>query len=430
MQYGLKDQKKFPIYDKSHILSAIEYFNFVDKDHEEELANNIIESINYFNMDYLINLNENNRFNKYYTESEKKEKIFPIYIVLSYTDTLAGKVIHAYTGDKFSHASISFDNTLESLYSYNMASKLGRFGGLSFESLSSYIKYNKDSKLAVLAVFVKERDFNNIKANLEYFISNQKDTTYSFSAIFDIMTNNAKDYKNNLSMICSQFVDSLFKLANIDFTNKSSNIVTPGDLYKVKNPKVYNIFDGLAIDYDKKEIDKKIKKLMKNNNICIKENIITEKIFNTLYESYSNTVVEPIFENKQFPIAFNNNGDLIIKKWNKLDIKEEYYKSCKLIKLYKKSNNIGGLKYEASKLWFFSNILQEKISKNQNTKENIKLRAKVINTFSQTITYIIKEDKDFNFIEYYNESPFSDVSIQIDNNTIQHSLNILKFILK
>lgn len=432
MDYGLPDKKKYPMPDKKHVLSAIRFFNYVDKEDEKTLANNINKKIKEYNMKDEVHVGDKNRFKNYFTESTSKKKLKPIFIVVSYTDTPFGKVISKFTGDIYSHAALSFDSILENMYSFNLSSSYGKHGGISFEKISDYVKYNAESTMSVLAVFVKEHDFFKIKANVDNYIANYNNTNYSIGNIFNIVINRAKDTKYNMNMICSQFVDSMFKLANINITDKSSNLVVPGDFYKVKNPKIFKVFEGKITDYNHDKIDNKINKLIRSNsNICIKEGtIITESTFNTLYENTARCIVEPIFEAKEFPIQFNDDGDLIIKNYKKLDVSKEYYNSCKLIRIYKRNNNTEALKYEASKLWFLRNVLQDRISANKDLKSNIPLQGKIVNTFSQTVVEINKIEKDFNFEEYYNASPFSDVDIRVDGKSIEHSIRLLKLILK
>lgn len=62
--YGLPDLKKYPMPDAKHIKSAIKFFNYVDDEHEEQLANAIKKNINKFGIEN-INVGSKNRFSKY-----------------------------------------------------------------------------------------------------------------------------------------------------------------------------------------------------------------------------------------------------------------------------------------------------------------------------------------------------------------------------
>lgn len=62
--YGIPELKKYPMPDAKHVKSAIKFFNYVDKEHEEQLANAIKNNIKKFNIEN-INVGSKNRFSKY-----------------------------------------------------------------------------------------------------------------------------------------------------------------------------------------------------------------------------------------------------------------------------------------------------------------------------------------------------------------------------
>lgn len=65
-KYGLPEQKKYPMPDKQHVISAIKFFNYVEPKYEKQLAKAILLRIKEYGMDiYDIGVGENNRFFKY-----------------------------------------------------------------------------------------------------------------------------------------------------------------------------------------------------------------------------------------------------------------------------------------------------------------------------------------------------------------------------
>ena len=65
--FGLPEQRKFPMHDKAHVIAAIQYFNTVDNINDEaELAKNIIKKMKKFSMsaDDII-FGKNNKIRKY-----------------------------------------------------------------------------------------------------------------------------------------------------------------------------------------------------------------------------------------------------------------------------------------------------------------------------------------------------------------------------
>ena len=70
-KYGLPDQKKYPMPDAKHVKSAIKFFNYVDAEHEEELAKAILNRIREYGMDIEdLYIGEDNRFSKYIPKNE------------------------------------------------------------------------------------------------------------------------------------------------------------------------------------------------------------------------------------------------------------------------------------------------------------------------------------------------------------------------
>ena len=62
--YGIPSKRKYPMPDESHVRSAIQMFNHVDKADEAELARNIKKKIKKYGMS--VDVGKENRFSKYY----------------------------------------------------------------------------------------------------------------------------------------------------------------------------------------------------------------------------------------------------------------------------------------------------------------------------------------------------------------------------
>jgi hypothetical protein len=350
-------------------------------------------------------------------EAKKKEKLFPVFLVTSYTDTPLGKVIKKFTKSDYSHACISLDTSMEKMYTFNGDN--GQFGGgLSVEKVSNYIKYNNDSDLRVSALFLKKKDFDKLKGRIDDFVANAKKTFYNFIGLLDVVfQNGCESAYNQYSMICSQFVDTTLKFVDVDLTNTPSNLVTPAQISKIDNPKVYLLFEGKARNYNSKKIDKKIHNLLSTRAVPIKEG--------------SYIIVEPIFESKEFPVEMTKDGDLLIKKKRNLNYKEEHSKSKQLFKTYKKNGNIEAMEYEADKLWYMNILIMKEIeSAKDNRDELVEMRSKILNEFTLYVNECTKLDPEYNFETHFQSSPFSDASIKITGTTLKGGFNLLKGILK
>lgn len=401
----------------------------------------------------------------YVTESTEDKNKYPVYLVLVYTASTVGKAINRYTNSIYSHAAIALDSSLDRLYSFNM--KLFNKGGFTIESVGQYVKDNINADMAVYTVFLNKKQYEKITNKIQYFIDNVKNTGYSFLNIFGIMLN--KPIHRDNDMVCSQFVDTMLKIGEKDITDKDSSLVTPKDLYtKANEKKIYKIFEGKAKDYlnARKNIDK-ILKSMNSKIKTIKENsthVENESQFiDLLIENYNdiNTLIaleegkfllsdtnRIIFENyvtpflnleylsetKEFPIQFDKEGNLLISKNKNINFDKEYAQSHKLLKVYKENGNLEGIKYEVAKLWYLNslleNIIYDKSKKHGSMNDIHKSRARILNDFNKYIKYISSKDKEYNFTTYYNNTPFSDATVKINNSTLKYGKGIIKGISK
>ena len=139
-------------------------------------------------------------------------------------------------------------------------------------------------------------------------------------------------------------------------------------------------------------------------------------------------------EVKQFPVEFDQEGNLIIYKARvgSIDYGDEIDDSVKLLEAYRNTNNIEGMKYELAKLWFINDSIEKKLKRpmsNDQYKELINQRAICLNVFKLNLEYVMKAEKGFNFSDYYNSTPFSDNSIKITANTLKYSFKAIASLL-
>lgn len=67
--YAFPEQRRFPLTDRSKVLSAIRFFNYVKPSEEKTLADAIIKRMHELGMKE-VNVGPNNRFGKYYNKPE------------------------------------------------------------------------------------------------------------------------------------------------------------------------------------------------------------------------------------------------------------------------------------------------------------------------------------------------------------------------
>ena len=221
-------------------------------------------------------------------------RLQPIFLSFISTNNLIGKLIKGYTKSYWTHAGIALDSKLDKIYTFS-AKEMNRKknGGFRIESLKLYSDLEIND-LLVLCFFVDQDIKKKIIEELKFYEKNQSSTKYDKLNYFNIAFNLKKD-SNSMQMVCSQFVDYILKLAGIDITNKSSNLVTPKDLSNADNNaiNIYALFEGKINNYKQKEIDSRIKLLLDTldySKLCattsdnMKNNIQNSKIIESFLE--------------------------------------------------------------------------------------------------------------------------------------------------
>jgi len=371
---------------------------------------------NILSLDITSLVEASNLTNEIITESASDNKK-PVHIVLVKGKSPFSDAISKVTNSEFSHSAICLNNDFNNLYSFNLSNGHNK-GGFSIEDIN---KYPKDNRLAVFSFFVKEEDHKKISERIKMLANNVSDTTYSVLNILALPFKNI-NFNFNTSMICSQFVDSLLKLANVDITKKNSSHVVPADLYRASktNGKIYKTFDGVVKNFKANKIINYINRMSRKSK-SFKEN-------SNLIDDFT----YPVLIEAKLPIQFNKDGDALLTN-TFVDFDAEYSSSHKLLLEYEKSNNIDGIKYELARLYYMNYILERRLYHNKylfNKEKNIKTRARVLNDFKKYLNFILKKEPKFNFSEYYENSVFYPHTVEVKSGTLLKLKDIVKYILK
>ena len=382
--------------------------------------------------------------------------VSPVYIILDKGRKIYSGLIGAFTGSEYTHASIGFDADMSQNYTYLA-------NGFSNETIESYA----DDDITVYAFFVKNNIKDKLKNSVNDFKNNTKKSYYDFRKFFDYILDRTRDTASQYAQVCSTFVHNILKSADINITKASRGIVSPKDIddsMKSNKGKIYKVYDGPAKKYNQRVVKNKLArvkqsgkiKVLKEQEVNILESnlvldfIHDEDVYNlrensealnannkVIYETFIKPSTElVVLEAKLFPAQFDNEGNLLIykNKLKKLDYAQEFEESNKLIQLYKKTNNIEGMKYECCKLWFMNTSIEKLLNKNHNKdiarKELTDCRARILNVFYSTMETVMQTEKNWNFVEFYNKTPFSDASIKVNNTTIKYTFATLKSLIK
>lgn len=347
------------------------------------------------------------------------DKIKPIHVVVVKGKSPFSDAISTVTKSPFSHSAVCIDNNFNNLYSFNLSNGVNKIGGFSIENIDNYPKENR---LAVFSFFVTKDNYNKIVERIKILADNIDKTAYG---VANILTLPFKHINLNLdnSMICSQFVDSILKMANVDITGKDSSHVVPNDFYKAStaNGKVYKVFDGITKDFKPKKIISYINKMGKKAK-PFTENAVSNLLADFIYP----TVMEA-----KLPIQFNKNGDVLLTN-PFVDFDREYSASHKLLLQYAKVGNTEGMKYELARLYYMNYVLERRLYHNKSLKDkekNMKTRARVLNDFDKYIKYVLEKEPKFNFSEYYENSIFHPHTVEVKAGTILKLKDVISYIL-
>lgn len=363
--------------------------------------------------------------------------LHPVYIVLSYTGTVMGKIIRAVKGSMFTHSGISLDSDLKTILTFNFNGNKNK--GFVVDSLQKYESVTPKALISVLCVFVNHNTMKKLKANIRYFESIKDKTKYNFGNLFNILFNKEKaNDPANSSLVCSQFVDTLLKLSGVDLTDKSSNLVIPQDFQNISNPKLFKLYEGLAKEYNEIEVENLINQLFVSRD---RNYILYSKLINQLEESCTvsdfryyteneeaNKVLDEInklltptalIQERKSIIKITDDGNVSIQLMK--DLEREYQEAHRLLTTYS-SDNLEGIKHELARLFHVINICEKKIKKmkkdDSKYKDMINLRARCMNDFKKYLKIVLEKEPTFDFTKYYTDSEYDDSTIEIDRKLI------------
>ena len=375
----------------------------------------------------------------------KQKNLYPVYIVLSFTNTVFGKIINQVKHSVYSHSGIALDSKLNKIYTFRFDKNTNGFG---IEGLSNYLSNYEDAKISVMTLFVEKNVKDKLEKILQSFNNIKEKTRYGFGNLFNILLNRTIKNGASLAMVCSQFVDTILKMVNIDLNGKSSNLVTPQDFMSIKRPKVFNLYEGLVRDFKEKKLEAKEYKLLTSSadqevrysNVVEAVCGLTLDLSNIIISESGQQILQEINElmtpvaviyEKKLPFEISDKGDIIIHFIKPLE--QQYQEAHRLLKMYGE-NNLEGIKHELARLFYINYRIEKKVKKmnheDANYKKLIDLRARVLNDFKKYFKVVLDKEPDFDFYEYYKKSEYYDGNIIIDNKIVKATKNLILRFLK
>lgn len=397
--------------------------------------------------------NISERFDVAVTESSdsmrkvyKENNLYPVYIVLSFTGTPFGHLINLVKKSMYSHAAIALDSDLNSLYTFTFGKN---FSGFKQESIQGYIKNSNNAIIDVLTIFVDKKTKDKIEKTIKTIEKNKDNTRYGFGNILNMLINRATDmeYPDNLALVCSQFVDMVFKLSNIDLFDKPNNLVLPQDFADIANNnkkkiKIFKIYEGLAKEYTDKLAERNISVLFAKKspaNLRYTQNIHFDPVdikhvkeAEDIFQEMTDLLTpEAVCVERYIPVKFSDDGDLHIA-YHK-DLEQQYQESHQIL-LNCTEENTETMKHELAKLFAMNSDIERRIKKMKKNdpsyKNLVSLRARILNDFKKYIKVVLAVEPDFDFGAYFKQSEYYNGAISIHSSTLKYTGQMIKAFLK
>ena len=165
-----------------------------------------------------------------------------IYVVLTKSGTYLSKFIHIITRANYTHASMSFEDELQPLYSFSRFQAFPPLpAGLNNESLDNGV-YKKYSHIpcAVYKIDVDEKTYQKAKGEVEEMLKNAD--YYRFNILGLALCGCRIPLTRKRYYFCSQFVSHILETANVIELPHRPSLMRPSDYTKIEDLEC--VFEG------------------------------------------------------------------------------------------------------------------------------------------------------------------------------------------
>lgn len=204
---------------------------------------------------------------KKHTFSRGTDIMYPIYIILYAQNSFVSKSIRKATNTPYSHASISFDTSMQNIFSFGkLKIDMGndkrelKNGAIreSFISKKGMRAFPQDAKYEVYTLFVSKDNLDTIKKKVHEIFDNPDG--YKFSIIGLLRYYLGMTSESTSKMFCSQFVASLLAAGNVHL-DRAPSLYSPYELKDIQNVKYVD--SGILKDYNRTKFDRLMDDIIK-----------------------------------------------------------------------------------------------------------------------------------------------------------------------
>lgn len=208
---------------------------------------------------------------------------YPVYVVLTRSNTMFQKIVRPIAGLEYGHASITLDPKLERLFTFS--SKTDRVGGgFSIESVKDGPMWELaqgGNEFAMYAVLLSKEKCQKVMKFINMTMKNVDKYSYAMKQLLRIPFNMVNPDKT--AMICSEFVAAALQEADKSLVGGlHTSLTTPGNII---NDRFFFVQKGYLKDYDYKKTLKIVREMAK-----------TKIVIRYLVENYSGSANYEIFK--------------------------------------------------------------------------------------------------------------------------------------
>ena len=186
---------------------------------------------------------------------------YPLYIILMKNISPLGSTIRAFTKEEYSHAAISFDATMDDVYTFGNSvikkpfGKQKSFGAAheSFRKNTFKFSYSEKTEYSLYVMFFKKDEIDRIKKKVDEIFLHHEEYKYNIEGLISYVFNKPKTDPKKL--FCSQFVALVINSGRNGILNKDPSMYTPVGLTTIRG--VCHIETGRICDYDQYRVEKK-----------------------------------------------------------------------------------------------------------------------------------------------------------------------------
>ena len=162
-----------------------------------------------------------------------------IYIVLTRTNTVLSNLISLIKNDEYTHASISVNKDLNTMYSFGRKHACNPFVGCFVKEnlFEGVFGFHNKLKGQVLQLNVTEEQYDEATKLLYDFVSNSNYFKYNYLGLINSLFNRESFCDDRF--LCSEFVYYILNKAGIAELNKPRNLVRPQDLLNITSEIVF-----------------------------------------------------------------------------------------------------------------------------------------------------------------------------------------------